>query len=744
MSDPVQSETDSLHKLARLYRVLVRYRDGFRVVREPSREALLAVLRELGAPLHSVKDTRAAIAGRREELWSRVLEPVVVLWRGGGAECRLRVPESLAGGAVGCELRLEDGAEQRWADALGELRTQRRVLVNGRKYVSKILPLPAAMPIGYHRLRVEIGSQVHEASVICAPTSAHPFDCSEGRLWGLFLPLHALRTERSWGAGDFTDLGRLLAWTRELGGSAVGTLPLLACYLDEPFDPSPYSPVSRLFWNEFYVDPRRLPEFERCPAAKALASSDAFRTEMEDQRQQGSVDYRRQMGLKRRVLEELAKTVKAEPSGRREAFRSYVDGHPDLDSYARFRATVETRKELWPKWPRPFRDQGLPEDAFDAGARDYHLYCQWVAEEQLASLARQARADGPGLYLDLPLGVHPGGFDVWREPRGFALGVAGGAPPDRFFTSGQNWGFAPQHPENIRGQGYRHFIACLRHHLRHAGVLRIDHVMGLHRLYWIPKGMDARQGVYVQYRPEEFHAILAIESRRHQAVIVGEDLGTVPKYVRARMTEHGLKRMYVAQFRFRPDAKEPLGGVPRNSVAGLNTHDMRPFAGFWREFDIDDQLELGLLNEKDARQDRLRRRSVKQALLEHFQEKQTGSRQSAGAGPGNGKNESDPASGEDGDVRRVIAACLSELASSEAEFLMVNLEDLWEETLAQNTPGTVGERVNWCHRSRHSLEDIRQTPRIVELLRTVNRLRKAQNRRQTTTPGMQTGQLESS
>ena len=695
------------------------------MVREPSREALLAVLKELGAPLQSVKDAPAAIAGRQEELWSRVLEPVVVLWQGRPPECKLRIPESPAGGTAGCELRLEDGAEQRWTDKLAQLRTQRGALVNGRSYLSKVLPLPAEIPIGYHRLRVEIGGQVHEASVICAPTAAHSFDCSDGRLWGLFLPLYALHTKQSWGAGDFSDLEQLLAWTRELGGSAVGTLPLLAGYLNEPFDPSPYSPVSRLFWNEFYIDPRTVPEFERSPSARALASSDRFRMEMAGLRQESSVDYRRLMGLKRRVLEELAKTVLAAPSERREVFRRYVDGHPDLDSYARFRATVETRKELWPQWPAQLLEQPLPENEFDARARDYHLYCQWIAEEQMALLAGQARAAGPGLYLDLPLGVHPGGFDVWRQPDMFALGVAGGAPPDRFFTSGQDWGFAPQHPENIRGQGYGHFIACLRHHLRHAGVLRIDHVMGLHRLYWIPKGMDARQGTYVQYRPQEFYAILALESCRHEAVIVGEDLGTVPKYVRGRMREHGLKRMYVAQFQCRPDAKAPLGAVPRNSVAGLNTHDMRPFAGFWKEFDIGDQLELGLLSERDARQDRLRRRDLKRALLEHFQEKQTSSEKFRSAQPGGEKDEGDAASGEDEDVRRVVAACLSELASSEAEFLMINLEDLWAETLAQNTPGTISERVNWRHKSRHGLEDIRQIPRVVELLRGINRLRRA-------------------
>ena len=727
------------------------------MVRAPSREALVAVLQELGAPLHSLDDVPAAIAGRREELWSRVLDPVVIVWHGHSPKCRLRLPESHEDFSAGCELRMEDGAEQRWTCPLADLRTRGGALVNGRRYVTKALPLPAEMPIGYHRLRVETASQVHEASVICAPVAAHSFDCSGGHLWGLFLPLYALHTERSWGAGDFTDLGRLLAWTRELGGSAVSTLPLLASYLDKPFDPSPYSPVSRLFWNEFYLDPTALPEFERCPAAKALVSSNAFRTQIEDLRQQSSVDYRGLLELKRHVLEELGETLLAVPSDRQEAFRLYIDRHPDLDSYARFRATVEARKELWPSWPGSFRDHGPPESEFDQSARDYHLYCQWAAEEQMASLACQARAKGPGLYLDLPLGVHPGGFDVWRQPEAFALGVTGGTPPDRFFTTGQDWGFAPQHPENIRAQGYGHFIACLRHHLRHAGVLRIDHVMGLHRLYWIPKGMDARQGTYVQYRPGEFYAILALESHRHEAVIVGEDLGTVPKYVRGRMTEHGLKRMYVAQFQFRPDPKEPLGVVPGSSVAGLNTHDMRPFSGFWNEFDIDDQLELGLLREEDAREDRIRRRDLKLALLECFGEpgtSQTGTdsdghessgsegarsgRVQSGSEQSGSENDSGDAALSEGEkfqrtvrsnapsnVRSIASSCLSALASSDAEFLMVNLEDLWEEALPQNTPGTLNERENWRRKSRYSLEEIRQTPRIVELLHGINRLRKA-------------------
>jgi 4-alpha-glucanotransferase len=339
---------------------------------------------------------------------------------------------------------------------------------------------------------------------------------------------------------------------------------------------------------------------------------------------------------------------------------------------------------------------------FDERARVYHLYVQWVAEQQLQKLVEAP--GGRALYLDLPLGVHPGGFDVWQDPKAFAQDVAGGAPPDRFFTKGQDWGFAPLHPEALRRRGYASFISCVRHHLRHAGVLRIDHVMGLHRLYWIPKGFAASQGAYVAYHAEEFYAILNLESRRHGAAIVGEDLGTVPERVRASMNRHGYAGMYVAQFELDPDPERAIHPTPPTSLASLNTHDMRPFAGVWAGLDIADQIELGLLSEQEAAADLQWKESCKWAVIEFLRRR--------------GWLDS-----EEPDLGSILRGCLYEIAARDAGVMLVNLEDLWLETRSQNTPGTVDERPNWRRKARYSFEALRAMPEVVETLRRVSALR---------------------
>ena len=706
MDSARQTLVESLHRLARMYRVLVYYWDGLGVHRQASPEALLAVLRELGAAVESLEDAPAAVEERRQSLWRQFVEPVAVVWDGAVGECLLRLPAVRAEGKLGCELELENGETAAWPIELAELPARRSVEVAGERYIAKLLRLPASLPWGYHRLRLEHQGGVHEATVISAPSLCHqPAGLERRGLWGVFLPLYALHSERSWGAGDLSDLSAVIDWSQQLGGGLMGVLPLLATFLDRPCDPSPYTPVSRLFWNEFYVDPRRSAEWERCPAAREVLATEEGKAEVEALRQAPLVDYSRQMALKRRVLQELAGALVWQPSARRNAFWKYVTERPKLSAYARFRATVERRQTVWGEWPAELRDGHLKQEDFDDAARIYHLYAQWLADEQLAAVAEKARRGGPGLYLDLPLGVHPGGFDVWSEPDSFALGVAGGAPPDAFFTKGQNWGFAPLHPDNVRRDGYQHFIACLRHHLQYAGVLRIDHVMGLHRLYWIPRGMTASEGVYVHYRPEELYAILAVESHRHQATIVGEDLGTVPDLIRRNMTDHGLQRMYVAQFECEPDPNQAMHAVPAASLASLNTHDMRPFASFWEGSDIQDQTELGLLDEHQAEEERRRRWAVKWALGEYLEKRgrlEKGSRELAA----------------------VLEACLAELSAGSANMLLVNLEDLWQESMPQNTPGTVDERPNWRRRARHSLEEFSHMREVAEVLQRIDELRR--------------------
>src|SRR3990170_1869165 len=496
-----------LRALARLYGVQTAYDDDARHRRPASPEALQLVLRALGAPLESFRDAAAALRERRESLWKRGVEPVTVAWEGGPAALELRLPADQARGPLACHLRLESGDVEKWAVDSARLASVRAVEVEGKRYVGKRLPLPHRLPWGYHRLTVETHGRLFECMIISAPLRAYSsHDDSARKLWGVFLPLYALHSGRSWGGGDFADLEGLVEWVAGLGGSVVSTLPLLAAFLDEPCDPSPYAPASRLFWNELYLDVARIPELKDCVPAQALMASGEVQREIEALRASSVVDYRRQMAVKRRVLEELACSFFLEASGRSADFRRFVAANPEVEDYARFRATGERQRAPWPSWSRPLCDGLLTEGDYDEQARRYHLYVQWVAHEQIRALSEHSTHAGVNLYFDLPLGVHPYSYDVWRELEAFVLGVSGGAPPDVVFTRGQDWGFPPLHPEAIREQGYRYVIAYLRHHLQHTTLLRIDHVMGLHRLFWIPKGLEARDGVYVRYPAEELYA----------------------------------------------------------------------------------------------------------------------------------------------------------------------------------------------------------------------------------------------
>jgi 4-alpha-glucanotransferase len=485
----------------------------------------------------------------------------------------------------------------------------------------------------------------------------------------------------------------------------VATLPLLAAFLDEPYDPSPYVPVSRLFWNELYLDVGRIPELKGCPSAEALLASDGVRREIEALRASPVVDYRRQMAVKRRVLEELARSFFLDASGRSADFRRFLAAHPEVEDYARFRATGERQRAPWPSWSRPLCDGVLREEDYDERARRYHLYVQWVAHTQIRALSEHSTRAGVSLYFDLPLGVHPYGYDVWREREAFVLRVSGGAPPDVVFTQGQDWGFPPLHPEAIREQGYRYVIACLRHQLRHTSLLRIDHVMGLHRLFWIPKGLEPRDGVYVRYPAEELYAIVCLESHRHRASIVGENLGTVPAYVNASMARHGLQRMYVMQYELAAGPRHVLRAAPHDSVASLNTHDMPPFAAYWEGLDIVDRLRLGLLDPAGARIEQENRRSLRPAL-ERFLERQGWL---TGDSPG---------------LAPLLQACLRFLSASPARVVLVNLEDLWLEREPQNVPGTREERLNWQRKARYAAEAFREMAMVVDPLREIADLRR--------------------
>lgn len=695
----------ALYRLAALYGVQTAYYDVHGRRQRAPVDSLLAVLRALGAPLEGLRDVPEALRARRKALWQAGDEPVTVAWNGRGRGVELRLPADDST-PITCRLDLEDGKSVIWRVDPDRLRAEASARIGGRGYAVFRCPFPGRLPPGYHHLSVRAGRRRWETMIISAPLQAYlpPLDDPAARTWGVFLPLYALHRRRSWGTGDFSDLEALLEWVGGLGGGVVATLPFLAAFLDEPCEPSPYVPASRLLWNELYLDPSRSPDLPNCREAQELLGSAALRRELARLRSSPLVDYRAAMRAKRPVLEALARSVFREPSARQQALLAFAAARPHLEDYARFRAVGERLRRPWPAWPPRLRDGKVQQGDYDEDARRYHLYVQWLAHEQLSALAGQARRRGPGLYLDLPLGVHPDGYDVWREREVFARGVSGGAPPDAFFTKGQDWGFPPLHPQRLRAQRYRYFIAVIRHHLEHAGVLRLDHIMALHRLFWVPQGMEARQGVYVTYPAEELYAILTLESHRHRAVIVGEDLGTVPPQVRRAMHRHGMLRMYVVQYEARADAASPLGEVAENFLAGVNTHDMPPFAAFWQGLDIRERQALGLLDAPAARVERRGRLRLRRSIAAFLRAR--GWLEKGGVG-----------------AAGVLRAVLAHLAAGPARMVVLNLEDLWLERRPQNIPGTGPERPNWRRKARYSLEEIRRLRRVISTLRLVHRLR---------------------
>jgi 4-alpha-glucanotransferase len=627
----------ALRELARSYFIQLSYEDAAGKRRQASPDSLRAVL-DLRVP-GGVTNVDDALRARQEEFCRRVIEPVIVVW----GRSRLRLP------AGRCEIILESGE---------------RIEPSGTH--------APPLPFGYHTLRVD---GVHEAAIFAAPVKAP--SPQNIRSWGIFAPVYAMRTKDTWGIGDIGDLQRYREWINELGGGIVATLPMAAAFMDD--DPSPYSPISRLFWNELYLDVRKLPEYRGEPLEQ-LPDSDR-------------IDYKRVVATKRSLLERLAERF--EPD---DAFHDFARHAND---YAEFRARREA--------DRASDDHGgesacaMPfADAHDKRVR-YHLYVQYRMAQQMRAVADDAKRGGLGLYLDFPLGVNPNGYDAWRYREHFAKGVSVGSPPDLFFTRGQNWGFPPLDPDAIRAPHHSYFRACIRQQLAHAGILRIDHVMGLHRLFWIPNGAEAKDGVYVNYPHDELYAVLTIEATRADCVIVGEDLGTVPKYVPDIMRKRGVRRMYVVQYEIKPDADAPIGAPSPQSIASINTHDMPTFAGFWDGRDIDDRLDQSLLDDRGAERERTTRARMRESLTNFL--KARGLLSSDGS-----------------DTMAVLDALVRFLGSSEAEMVLVNLEDLWLEREPQNVPG-IPDR-SWRQRFRVPLEAARADETIARILSALDHSRR--------------------
>jgi 4-alpha-glucanotransferase len=639
------------------------FRDGLGTYRRTPTAALAALLRcyqasECDDPSDGVPKVVVGVGGKRK----------VSFAASGG-----KLPDD-------AELVLEDGEAHR---------LERRAIRRSARGIE--VQVPVALPVGVHQLHWRAGRDARITHVLARSASVSQ---GNGRELAVFLPLHALTSGRSLGIGDLTDLGELVDWSRESGAAYVGTLPLFPTFLDKPFEPSPYRPVSRLFWNEVFVDPQAAIEFDH-PSVRAIAASGAWRRQVRAARQSECVDYRLAMEVKRQLLTAMTQ-VAFENERRRGEIEARARATPDAGAYAQFRAAVEERGG---PPPHAARFAGMGAEGYREDVRRFYLYAQFLLQEQMRAIGERGAGRSP-LYLDLPVGVHPDGFDVWRHPRLFLSGASVGAPPDRLQEYGQVWALPPMHPNTGRDDGYAHLRQVFRRMLSVAGMLRIDHVMGLHRIYCVPNGSDGRDGAYLLYPKEELYAVLMIEAHRAGAVVVGENLGTVPAAVNRELERRGILGMHVQQFTFKA-GRSAIARASEHQLVSLNTHDTATFAGFWKGRDIGLRRKLGATDEHQAQKDRRQRERLRVAITRELRRLKF------------------PAA----TTTQVCRALLTIEARGPAQVALVNLEDLWTEQRQQNLPGTDREHPNWRQRAASSLEQIKGNRAVRSFLKQLAELR---------------------
>lgn len=546
-----------------------------------------------------------------------------------------------------------------------------------------------AVPLGYHHL--ERGDATI-GTVVSAPVQVPR--ATPGQ-WGVFLPLYALRTSHTHGVADFTDLARLFDWLHDRHGEVLLTLPLSPLYLDEPADWSPYAPVSRRMWNEFYVDLDEIVTPDLCGPPP--------------EPQSGLLDY---IALDRHHTARLDAAARL-VWGNRE-LHGFVEAHPLVSDYARFRAAQARHGRDFRAW-RATRARALAEG--DPVVERRHLVGAWLAERQLATVAGTARDRGQRLALDLALGSHRDGFDVFHEDDLFVDEVTVGAPPDPIFAGGQDWGFPPLHPARSRASGHRCLRETLRHHLRHAAILRLDHVAGLARQWWIPRGYSATDGAYVTFPFDELLAVACLEAHLADAIIVGENLGTVPPEVDEALHAHGMLGIHVGHEALPSFGSDHRRMSSAGEVAMLTTHDSMPFAGFWWGHDIIRAARDGFIDAIERTQQLEERAMTNQRVIGQLR----------------ADGRLDPASRG---LRPVIAALAEDLAAQPAEIVVLNMEDLWLEAEPQNAPGTFHERPNWRRTAAMTLEEVEADEEIDAALSRVHCARQlVSGREPSTCPG---------
>ena len=735
-----QTEQSLLAKLAERAGIATDYYDIAGNLHLTSDDTRRAILTAMGFAVDSTASLTQALREWDEAPWQRPCDPVRIL------------RDSETGPPVSCYLVLEDGKERSVA-VEWQVRDEANAVVqegqagpglsavevrflNGRRHVRVEIPAPRGLSLGYYNLTVRaedlVGGVVGTMRVIVAPRQCYvpPSLEANQRLWGLALQLYSLSSDRNWGCGDFTDLGRIVEWAgKVLGAGVIGLNPLHALRNTAPYHISPYAPYSRLYLNELYIDLERLPEFYRSEKAQQQFLAPEFQVKLQALRESRQVDYDAVATAKRTMLDFAYRKFLTEsysgeePNLQPKTARAWLlerfiqsEGTP-LEVYATFQTLEEERRLIqsksvtWHDWPKQYLMPGQPICEYAKRHRKrvrFFQYIQWVASEQLNEIRRTAEqlAMPIGLYHDLALGADRNGAEAWIYQSVLALGADCGAPPDPLGPEGQNWGLPPINPHALRASGYEMMIQLLRNNFQSGGAIRMDHVMALCRLFWIPRGKPASEGTYVQYPFEDLLAIVALESVRSKTLVIGEDLGTVPDWVREELAKARVLSYRVFYFERGPDgAMKSPGDYPAQSMAVATTHDLPTLTGFWSGEDLQVRAALGAFTDDAARRQTWEERQRDKAGILNALKRES-------LLPNGVTEDLATAPAMTADLCRAIHIYLARTPSC---IMLVNLEDGLGELSQTNLPGTVDSHPNWTRKYAVRVDEILCDERLLQL-----------------------------
>jgi 4-alpha-glucanotransferase len=669
--------TDKLHELAHGRGVATEYWDWTGQHVEVSHATIRTVLRALGIDASSDAAVDTALRDQADARWRRTLPPTVVARQGWTPWIEVHVPH---GASVWLDVELEDGSmrQARQVDRWVPPRT-----IDGAEVGEATFELPGDLPLGWHRLRAHVEGRAEPASATLVVTPGRlelPPALRDGRVWGLMTQVYQVRSRRSWGIGDLADLADLSAWAgHELGADFVLVNPLHAAEPITPMEPSPYLPTTRRFVNPIYLRVEDLPEVaylgptrrarvEALAArARRLTEADAIDRDAVWQAKAPALRLVFEHGLEGRRAIDFERYCQREGEG--------------LLTFATWSALAEVHGLPWTTWPEALQDPSSPEVAAFAKEHeqevDFHRWLQWLLDGQLSAVQRDAKAAGMslGVVHDLAVGVHPRGADAWGLAGALAQGITVGAPPDQFNQLGQNWDQPPWHPDRLAELGYAPYRDMLRTVLKDSGGIRVDHIIGLFRLWWVPEGHSADEGTYVRYDHEALVGILALEAHRAGAVVIGEDLGVVEPWVRDYMQERGILGTSILWFEKTEDGRvRPPEDYRELCLSTVTTHDLPPTAGFLGLEHVAVRARLGLLTrpveeERAAEEESIG--SVREALAE---------RGLLGAVT---------------TVPETVRALHRFLARTPSRMLGVAVPDLVGDRRSVNQPGTQDEYPNW-------------------------------------------------